>query len=444
MTTPGRSSSLRHRAFGRFHPDARLILVTSLVSGAAVSLWWIDFNLYLGALGFEPATIGLVSTLASLAGGLVAFPASAISDRIGRRAVLFGGIIAGIVALVALLVSEALVVVIVAAALWTMGFNAFNVVIAPFMTEHSEPEHRNELFAAQFAIQNVTNIVAAILGGVVATAVASWLGFTPGGPGVYRVILVLMLGLSALGLVTVGRLTDDRPSRTEGSRLRRLGEPAAFPADPRRRRARLGIQVRDRGRFAKLVFPGFLISVGAGQVIPFLNIFVQGKFGLDLAQLNAVFAFTSLGTVLAILAQPRLARRFGQITSVVLVQGASIPFLVVLGFSPLLWSVVLAMAVRNSLMNAGNPIFNAFSMEQVAPVERASLAAAMSVLWQVGWVVGGAWYAVLQATLGFEGGYAVNFVTIIGLYTIATGLYWTWFRDADRRALASRMARSGS
>ncbi len=442
MTAAGRFSSLRYRAFGRFQPDARLILVTSLVTGAAVSLWWIDFNLYLGALGFEPATIGLVATLASLAGGLVAFPASAASDRIGRRAVLFGGIIAGIVALVALLASEALVVVIVAASLWTMGFNAFNVVIAPFMTEHSEPEHRNELFAVQFAIQNVTNIVAAILGGVVATAVASWLGLPAGGPGTYRIILVLMLGLSALGLVAVGRLTDDRPSRIEGSRLRRLGEPASFPADPRRRRTRLGIVVRDRGRFARLVFPGFLISIGAGQVIPFLNVFVQGRFGLDLAQLNAVFAFTSLGTVLAILAQPRLARRFGQITSVVIVQGASIPFLVVLGFSPVLWSVILAMAVRSSLMNAGNPIFNAFSMEQVAPAERASLAAAMSVLWQVGWVVGGAWYALLQAALGFDGGYAVNFLTIIALYSVATVLYWTWFREADRLALGRRVSAS--
>ena len=78
------------------------------------------------------------------------------------------------------------------------------------------------------------------------------------------------------------------------------------------------------------------------------------------------------------------------------------------------------MMVRNSLMNAGNPIFNAFAMEQVAPVERASLSAAMSVLWQIGWVIGGTWYAVLQATLGFTGGYTVNFITIIALYTIAT------------------------
>jgi len=250
------------------------------------------------------------------------------------------------------------------------------------------------------------------------------------------VILVIMAILLTAGLLSVRFLSDDRPGTVAGPRLRRIGEPAAFPPDPRRRRTRFGITIRNRGRFARLVFPGFLISVGAGQVIPYLNLFVQRKFGLDLTQLNAVFAITSLGTVAAILVQPRLARRFGQITSVVIVQGASIPFLVVLGFSPLLWTVVAAMAVRSSLMNAGNPIFNAFAMETVDPAERATLSAAMSVLWQLGWVIGGIWYTVLQATVGFDGGYAVNFVTIISLYTIATCLYWAWFRHTDRGRVA--------
>jgi MFS family permease len=292
----------------------------------------------------------------------------------------------------------------------------------------------------QFAIQQVTNIGAAILGGVVATWIASVVGLPPGGTGTYRIILVIMTILLVAGLVSVLRLTDDRPSRTAHRTLRRAGEPAAFPADPRRSRAIFGITIGDRERFAKLVIPGFLISIGAGQVIPFLNLYVQRKFGLDLAQLNAVFALTSLGTVVAILLQPRLARRFGQITSVVIVQGASIPFLVVLGFSPVLWTVILAMAVRNSLMNAGNPIFNAFAMEQVAPGERATLAATMSVLWQAGWVIGGTFYALLQATVGFDAGYTINFLTIITLYTIATILYWTWFRHVDRGRLQAAAA----
>jgi MFS family permease len=341
---------------------------------------------------------------------------------------------------VGLLLTEVPALIAVFAAFWSMGWQAFQVVQAPYLTEHSEPSHRNELFAIQFAIQNVTNIIAAVLGAVVATVIASLIGLDPNGPGTYRVILAIMGVLMVAALATVTQLGDDRPKTVVGPRLRAYGEPAAFPSDPRRSRTRLGLVVRDRVRFSRLLIPGLLISIGAGQVIPFLNLFVQRKFGLDLTALNAVFALTSLGTVLAILAQPRLARRFGQISSVVIVQGASIPFLVVLGFSPVLWTVILAMAVRNSLMNAGNPIFTAFAMEQVSPGERATLSAAMSVLWQVGWVIGGIWYAVLQANLGFDAGYTVAFVTIITLYTIATVLYWVWFRSVDRRALAGRNA----
>jgi MFS family permease len=418
---------------GRFHRDARLFLVTSFVAGAALSLYWIDFNLYLAALGLSTADIGLVSTLASVAGAIVAFPASAASDRFGRRAIIAGGIVAALVALIGLIASTSLPVIIVFAALWSAGQQAMMVVGAPFMTEHSEPEHRNELFAIQFAIQNVTNIVAAILGGVVAVLIAGRLGLDPEGPGTYRIILVIMTVLLVAALGTVALLRDDRPHIGARGQLREIGEPASFPRDPRRSRFLSGLVVRDRRRFVHLLTPGLLIAIGAGQVIPFLNLYIQRKFGLDLASLNAVFAFTSLGTVLAILAQPRLARRFGQITSVVIVQGLSIPFLVVLGFSPILWTVILAIAVRNSLMNAGNPIFTAFAMERVLPVERATLSAAMSVLWQIGWIIGGIWYAVLQATLGFDAGYTVNFVTIITLYTIATALYWIWFRAVDRR-----------
>jgi MFS family permease len=431
------------RTIGRFERDARLFLVTTLIAGAALSLYWIDFNLYLGSLGLSTAMIGVVSTIASIAGAAAAFPASAASDRFGRRAVIAWGIVLGLVALVGLLLTDALPLIVIFAAFWAVAQQTFLVVQSPFLTEHSEPEHRNELFAVQFAIQNVTNVAAAVLGGVGAAAIAGFVGLDPDGPGTYRVILVFMVILVAASLASVALLTDDRPRVVAGPRLVTLGEPAAFPPDPRRSRALFGIVVRDRGRFARLVIPGFLISLGAGQVIPFLNVFIQGKFGLDLASLNAVFAFTSLGTVAAILAQPTLARRFGQIPSVVIVQAASIPFLVVLGFSPVLPMVILAMAVRNSLMNASNPIFMAFAMERVSPGERATLSAAFSVLWQVGWVVGGASYAVLQAVLGFDGGYTVNFIAIIALYSIATSLYWVWFGRADRRALPAAPSGAG-
>ncbi|HEX5590568.1 MAG TPA: MFS transporter [Candidatus Limnocylindrales bacterium] len=419
-----------------FEPDARRFLLVTLVGGAATSLWWIDFNLYLSALGFSESRIGVTATAGSIASALAAFPASSWSDRIGRRLVMVAGAAAGILAVVGMVTTADPTAILILAALYGAGNQAVQVVAVPYMSEHSDPSHRNELFALQSAVGMATNVIAAGLGGVVARAISDGLGFVPDSPDTYRIILVFMAALLAAGLLVMLRLSDDRPSVLRRRQLLAVGEPAAFPSLRRRGMSlsRLGLTIRDRRTFFRLLLPGLLIPIGAGQIIPFLNLFVQVKFGLDLASLNGVFAVTSLGTMLAVLYQPTLARRFGRVNSVVLVQGVSIPFLIVLGFSPVLWTVIAAMAVRNSLMNAGNPIFTAFAMDRVSQPERATLAAAMSLMWSIGWVISGAYYSIVHATLGFDAGYTVNFITIIVLYSVATWLYWYWFHDAERLA----------
>jgi MFS family permease len=272
-------------------------------------------------------------------------------------------------------------------------------------------------------------------------------GLKAGDPGVYRILLVLMAVFGIAGLLALLRLRDDRP------RTRRGRSPEGRPADawegepiaqrddrPPRPLTRVGIVVHDRTLFVKLLLPGFLTALGAGQVIPFLNVYIEGKFGLSLTSLNLVFAISALGTTFAILLQPFLARRVGKVGSVVVVQAVSIPFILVLGFSPVLWTVILALTVRNSLMNAGSPMVTAFAQEQVRRDERATLAAAQNLLWSLGWVIAGLWYAGLQAALGFEAGYTVNFITIIVLYSLATILYWWWFHGVER---ASGRGRGG-
>lgn len=434
-------------SFRGFEPDATRFILAGLLLGASISLFWIDFNLYLSALGFDPATIGLVATVGSFAGLVVAFPASALSDRIGRRAVLVGSGALGTISLVGFVVFPTLPAIALLVFVWNVALGAFFVVQNPFLVEHSRPEHRNELFSLVFAIENATNVVAAVVGGVAAQWVAGALGFDPAGPDPFRFLLAAMALLSGLGTLTLLLIADDRPGRRPQPAHATVADGAAgAPGAPHSRsrtdaplrRSRLRVPrialAGDRATFGRLLLPGFLIGCGAGQLIPFLNLFIERKFGLDLASLNAVFAVTSLGTILAILLQPLIARRVGKVASVVLVQATSIPFLIVLGFSPVLWTVVVAMAIRSSLMNAGNPIANAFSMELVDPGDRATFSAAQSVLWSLGWVIGGPFYSLTQATLGFERGYAVNFVTIIVLYAVATALYWRWFHGVERSA----------
>ncbi|MEX1296094.1 MAG: MFS transporter [Candidatus Limnocylindrales bacterium] len=416
------------RSFTGFERDARIFLLASVAFGTLFSLWWVDFNLYLTALGYEPAFIGLTGAAWSLAGVIVALPLSVASNRLGRRLVMIVGAAVAAVSTAGLIVFTGPAAIIAGSAAVGAASQTFFVLQSPLLMEHSRPEHRNELFSLQAAIMPATNIGAAVLGGVVAAIISSTLGVDQNDTDVYRALLAVMTVAAVLAGVAVVALRDDRP------RSRRADAPRVGDAS-RGRRSRIP-RPSDPGMFVRLLIPNFLIALGAGQVIPYLNVFLEGKFGLDLTALNFIFAIAGFGTVLAMMAQPALAVRFGKVGTVVLVQGLSIPFLLVLGFSPIVWTVIAAMTVRTALMNSGHPLANAFAMERLPASERAAYAAAASLLWSLAWAVAGPWYSLLQARLGFDAGYAVNFVTVIVLYSLGTWLYWHWFHGVERAPAA--------
>jgi MFS family permease len=402
------------RSFTGFSRDARIFLLTTIVFGSAQSLFWIDFNLYLSAINVDPPTIGWLMAVQQLAGVAVALPASSLANRYGRRTVIAAGVALTAVALLAVLPGDVFLIFVGTAAIGAGGM-LVGVAQIPFIAEHTRSDERNEYFAVWNAVGFLTGVVAALIGGSLAPWVASTLKLTSSAAP-YQVLLAGVAILGLLSLVTVFWLANDRPK----------SKP-----EPEKGAGRFGIVIRDRRLFAKMLLPGFLTSLGAGQIIPFLNLFIHQKFSLDLASINVVFAISYLGTAVAIMLQPALAKRFGRIGSIVLVQGSSIPFIIVLGFSPLLWSVVLALAVRNSLMNAGSPIWDAYIMDRVSRAERATLTAGMTLLWSLGWTVAPLYYSLLQASLPFEAAYTVNFITMIATYTVATSLLWKWFHGPD-------------
>jgi MFS family permease len=411
--------------FTGFGRDARLFLLTTIVFGAAQSLFWIDFNLYLESIGLDKPTIGWLMAAQQLAGVVTAFPASALSSRLGRRNAMALGMAAVTAALLLFLPGDRSLIYLGTIAMGAGGM-VVGVVQVPFIAEHTLPEQRNEYFATWSAIGFLTGLVAALVGGQVAPFVSDMLQM-PSGSGPYQILLSGVAILGVLSLGTVFLLGNDTPSKE--TRAAAMG-------------GRFGIVIHDKGLFVRLLLPGFITSLGAGQLIPFLNLFVETKFGLNLSAINSIFAITSLGTALAIMIQPAIARRFGRIGSMVLVQALSIPFLGVMGFSPVLWTVVVALAVRNSLMNAGGPMFDAYAMDRIAYEERATLTAGMTLLWSLGWTIAPLYYGVLQAQLGFTAGYAVDFVTIIVLYSVSTFLLWYWFHgtESDREPVATEGA----
>jgi MFS family permease len=124
-----------------------------------------------------------------------------------------------------------------------------------------------------------------------------------------------------------------------------------------------------------------------------------------------------------LLIAPPLAERMGKIQLVVLTQGLSIPFLVVLGFAPWFWMSALAYYTRLALMNMSTPIYQTFVMEQVEAPARAMVASLVSMAWNFGWAFSPAVSGWLQVNYGF----GPAFIGTILLYTASVVLYWAFF-----------------
>ena len=120
---------------------------------------------------------------------------------------------------------------------------------------------------------------------------------------------------------------------------------------------------------------------------------------------------------------PALADRFGKIQVVVISQALSVPFLVILGFSPWFWLSATAYYFRLTLMNLSNPVYQTFVMENVEPEARATVASLTSMAWSFGWAFSPTISGELQVRFGF----GPPFLGTIILYSIAIFLYWILF-----------------
>ena len=114
--------------------------------------------------------------------------------------------------------------------------------------------------------------------------------------------------------------------------------------------------------------------------------------------------------------------RLGKIKLVVLTQGLSIPFMMLLGFAPFGFSAA-AYYVRMALMNMSNPIYQNFVLEQVDVRSRATVASLVSMAWNFGW----AFSPTISGYLQVQYGFGPSFLGTIILYTIATIMYYVFF-----------------
>lgn len=451
------------REFGRFQRNARLYLLSNVLSGVTTGILLLLYNLYLASLGYKTDFIGLVLFIGTLGAGLAIFPAGYCIDRYGGKLILIWSNVAiGVAGAGQILFRQPLPLL---ATSFVVGIAAaFQLVVnAPYLARNSTEVERPHLFSFNIVVSLGTTVLGEVLGGALPLWFRSmpwlmvplppsihWLLSQQAMPRSYQLALLFAGLLAGPSLVPLFMLSKDRPTSgisenemptsevaARGTLLTTLSSLSATFVNVMSMGRQMGLALTKWWKMMRatnmrsLVMSAFfvltlvqgLIGLGAGLFIPYFNLyFVQhlhassALFGLIDGGANAVNA---LLTLLA----PWLAQRIGKIPTIAFTRLLSIPLLLIIGLTSFLPLASLFYLFRQGTMDMANGIFQVYSMEAIPEQRRGVANSAYQAVFQGAESVTTPLGGVIIAHLG----YIPVFVAGAVFYIISTGILWGRF-----------------
>jgi predicted MFS family arabinose efflux permease len=395
--------------------NPRLYLAGMFLFGVGQSIFGLLFNLYLRDLGLTDATIGQILSKVALGAAVAALPAAFLFRRMPARTLLVGGAALaslGYVFQAAFVEPELLLLV---AFLTGMVLTIFRLSIAPVVMKESATERRPFLFSASFGVFFLSAILGSAVGGAL--------------PHLVHVVApessqALRISLFAAAAVTLASAFPFLAMRSGEDGSGAAARPGALE------------QIKDLleidwGLHLKLILPSAMIGLGAGLIIPFLNLYFKDRFGLAEGAIGVLFSVMQGFMVAGNLFGPAVSRRLGLVLGVVATQLLSVPFMIVLAVSHLFPLVALCFFLRGGLMNMNQPLVSHFAMEVVPERDHAVTNSLLSLSWYLAWTVS----AEMGGALIERKGYEEPLLIAAALYVGASVLYWIFFKDVAEARL---------
>lgn len=393
--------------------NARLFLYGVFLVGLGQSIFMLLFNLYLRAVGLSDSAIGQVLSKASLGAAVAAIPVAFLFRAFPARLVLT---IAGAAAAIALLLQGTLVapeMLLTAAFCSGMVLTTFRLSIAPVVMRETKEEDRPFLFSASFAVLFLAAVAGSALGGFL----PHLFGFLTTDEGLaLRWSLWVGCGVTLLSALPFYAMKE---------------APSSEPPPPSPWGQLVELMEMDWGLLLRLCLPAALIGLGAGLIIPFMNLYFRDRFALTAGEIGLLFMLLQGFMILGNLFGPAVSRGVGLVRGVVLTQLASVPFMLLLALSGSLPIVLGAFFLRGALMNMNQPLTSHFAMEVVPRRAHAITNSLLSLAWFLSWSVS----ADIGGAMIGRRGYTEPLLLAAGLYVAASILYYAFFRRVEESRL---------
>jgi MFS family permease len=393
-----------------FYPNARLYLFSAVLTGAALGVYRLLSNFYVLSLGFDQNLLGQLITITSMVALFMAVPMGFLADRLGRKnSLLISGAVVSICIMITVMFPSALMFYAMNALIGAAQALAA-VTMSPFLLENSGEEERTYLFSLSSGLQMAAASVGNSVGGYLPTWIGEWQGVGATNSVAYAGALAVIAIVSFVGLTPL--LWLKTPILAKANQT--VFAPFTYA---RKHPAMLG----------KLITPMLVTSIGAGLFMPFMNVFFRVVYQQPDPMIGNVLAWGTLAMGFGLIIAPPLADRMGKARLVIISQGLSIPFLMLLGYAPTFWLSTLGHYVRLSLMNMSGPVYQTFVMEHVEPESRATVASLVNMASNFGWAFSPSISGWLQVSYGF----GPVFACVIVLYSITVYMYWKFFWNAQ-------------
>lgn len=402
----------------------KLFLSITILFGLYFAVKGLFFNFYILGLGYDRTFLGIANGMTPAASLILAFPLGILTDRIGRkRAVLTGMMILNVGNFV-FLSSRSSTIMLAALFIDGIGESLYYIASTPLLTRLTTKENRVAVFSLWAALSTFSGVIGSFIGGLMPEWFEQLLGIQQGNVESYFGVLLTSFIILILTLIPASMI----PSGAGGQ-----AKPDASQATPNRKDLFKSIQnILQKKIIWQLFIPNLLIGLGAALMVPYLNLFLVETFFVSDQALGTVFSLASLFTGIGTLFSPWIARRLGsRIYALVLAQGSSLVFLLLLGFSPFLGLALIGFWGRTMLMNMAQPLYTTFSMEQVDEDEQGTLSSMLTLSWQIGWALMPTLSGFIQEQVGFT----PIFIATAILYALSTLLIWTFFSKLDLNTL---------
>ncbi len=377
------------------------------------SVFFLILNLYLSMEGFADHEIADVISYRFLAVMILAFPIGFyIRGKKLKPFFYFASIFVPLssIGIILSVDSGALFLTYFFMILWGIAFTSMQITILPYILRNANPSTHTESISLNFSSWSISMLVTGLTISI----------FNNIDPGIFSE-RNLMLFFGLLGFLSIAILYSIRRPET-------VPESEFKPYQ---------IRGYDWPIIIRAMIPTFIIAVGAGLTIPFINLFFFHVYGIGASSFALMGTITSLLVAMSAMSVPAIKRRFGYSKSITLSQSISVVALVILAstelFSQMQFAVYIAIGcyiIRQPLMSLAHPLTSEVTMYYVGRKNQEIISAMTSSIWSGSWFVSSQVFRFLR---GLDLSYSTVFYITAALYAVGVAWYYYLVKDYQSR-----------